>query len=235
MVKQIAADIKGGRWQLTHQAICIAVDGTLLDGQHRLLAIVESDCTVPVHLATNCPPECFTAIDTGHSRTAGDILKMEGVQNYVNIAAIIRIVHCYRTIPELVWVGEGARLSKQHILDYYRGDAATWDEVAYLALACHREGNVLVSAVGAFLYLYFRNGDHHQPKEYLKLYCTGAMLPLHHPILTFRNWQTANWRVASVKKAQTQLACHIKAYKAYRSGISIKTFRAPVVPPMPNL
>lgn len=40
-VKQMARDIKEGHWDSTHQGIAIASDGTLIDGQHRLLAIVE--------------------------------------------------------------------------------------------------------------------------------------------------------------------------------------------------
>jgi|688.fasta_scaffold431017_2 hypothetical protein len=237
MVKQLAADIKDGRWQLTPQTVSTATDGTLLDGQHRLMAIVESGCTVSMMLATDCPPECFAAIDTGHSRTPGDILKIEGVAHYTNVASIIRIVYCYSNMPGLVWVGQMHGLSKRHILDYYREDAERWQEVTRLVMSYASSPCVQVSAVGAFLYLYSReaNNDRHWSREYLRLFCTGEMLSSGHPILTFRNWQAANWKVAHVKKAQTQLACHLKAYKAYRDGMSMKQFRQPLIPPMPSL
>jgi|LakMenEpi03Aug12_release.lakeMendotaPanAssembly.Ray.scaffolds.fasta_scaffold601331_2 hypothetical protein len=40
VVEQYAKDIRAGNWTLTHQGIAFAKDGRLLDGQHRLEAIV---------------------------------------------------------------------------------------------------------------------------------------------------------------------------------------------------
>ena len=42
-VDTIAKDILAGDFDTTHQGIAIATDGTLLDGQHRLLAIVKAN------------------------------------------------------------------------------------------------------------------------------------------------------------------------------------------------
>lgn len=36
-VKKMAKDMREGHWDTTHQGIAIASDGTLVDGQHRLL------------------------------------------------------------------------------------------------------------------------------------------------------------------------------------------------------
>lgn len=45
-VKKMAKDMREGHWDTTHQGIAIATDGTLVDGQHRLMAVVESGVTV---------------------------------------------------------------------------------------------------------------------------------------------------------------------------------------------
>ena len=42
----IARDMKAGHWRLTHQGIAFDPAGVLIDGQHRLWAIVESDTTL---------------------------------------------------------------------------------------------------------------------------------------------------------------------------------------------
>lgn len=47
-VKTISRDMKAGAWKLTHQAICFGGDGKLIDGQHRLYAVVDADVTVPM-------------------------------------------------------------------------------------------------------------------------------------------------------------------------------------------
>lgn len=236
----IAADIRAGRWMLTPQTISIASNGILLDGQHRLTAIIRSGMAVPVMLATDCPPECFAAIDTGDSRTPGDLLKIEGASNYNYIGAIIRVVYFYNNYPNNVWNHNLGALSKQQLLEIYKSDPAGWASAAKQASANPKTAFLNVTAVGALLYLYSsakapRQDDAIAINDYLRLYRTGEMLSNGDPILAFRNWQVANHKIAYVKKPQTQLACHIKAYKYWRDGAQLKCFKVPQVPPMPQL
>lgn len=239
-VKQIANDILEGRWLLTPQTVSVGSDGRLLDGQHRLMAIASSEVAVQLMLATDCDPKCFAAIDTGQSRTPGDILKIEGASHYAHVGSIIRAVHLYRTIPGLVWVGGAAMLSKQQIIELYRSDPEGYETAAKLAKNGHTYPCVQVTAVGAFLYLYASDlaptaEDRQASREYFQLFCSGEMLSSGNPILTFRNWEAANWKISRVKQFQTQLACHIKAFKYWKDGVTMKQFKAPQIPPMPHL
>jgi hypothetical protein len=43
VVEKYAADILAGRWQLTHQGILLDARGYLIDGQHRLLAVLKAN------------------------------------------------------------------------------------------------------------------------------------------------------------------------------------------------
>lgn len=74
-----ARDMIAGRWQLTHQSVAIDQFGNIIDGQHRLTAIVQSGVTVNVYVATY--KEETTAlnkmIDRSRSRTAVDILQCQ--------------------------------------------------------------------------------------------------------------------------------------------------------------
>lgn len=233
LAAQIASDIRAGRWMLTPQTVSVATDGTLLDGQHRLMAIVQAGMPVELMLATDCPAECFSAIDTGQARSPGDILKIEGATCYSNVAAIIRLTHLYQTCPNNVWVGGLAAVSKQQLLAHYRKDAEAWQEAARFA---HRTGPFIqVTAVGALSYLCNRRKEGAEVDEYFRLYCSGEMLSSGNPILALRNYQAAQYRIAYVKRAQTQLACHIKAYTYWRDGASLKQFKTPGIPPMPQL
>lgn len=218
---------------LTPQTVSVATDGTLLDGQHRLMAIVQAGMAVELMLATDCPAECFSAIDTGQARSPGDILNIEGATCYSNVAAIIRLAHLYQTYPNNVWLGGLALVSKQQLLTLYRKNKEAWQEAARLA---KRTGPFIqVSAVGTFFYLCNQSKQRAEAEEYLKLYCSGEMLKSGNPILALRNYQAAQYRIAYVKRAQTQLACHIKAYTYWRDGVSLKLFKTPVIPPMPQL
>lgn len=234
-IRLFASDMACGRWLLTPQTVSITSDGRLLDGQHRLMAVALSGQSVPMMLATDCPPECFAAIDIGLARTPGDILKIEGSSSYNITAAAIRLVYCYKTHPHLVWVGQlGA--TKQQILNIYREDPDTWTEVVKFAVGFKNAPCVQVSAISAFLYLYHSSTvDRVLTRDYLNLYCTGEMLSSGNPILAFRNWQAAQYKIAQVKKAQTQLACHLKAYRYWKDDAQLKIFKQPQIPPMPQL
>lgn len=88
-VEKYKRAMEQGQWRLTHQGIAFAEDGydqngrhvakgTLLDGQHRLWAIVESGVTVPMMVTWAVDPETYTVIDVGARRTGGDTLFVLG-------------------------------------------------------------------------------------------------------------------------------------------------------------
>jgi len=64
-VERLARDMKAGRWRLTHQGIAFDTTGLLVDGQHRLWAVIEADVTVPMRVFFNEPPESRHVLDTG--------------------------------------------------------------------------------------------------------------------------------------------------------------------------
>lgn len=69
-----AADMRAGRWKTTHQGIAFDWDGFLLDGQHRLGAIVRIGQPVRLDIRIGCDPDTFDVLDTGHKRTANQLI-----------------------------------------------------------------------------------------------------------------------------------------------------------------
>jgi len=81
VVDRYARDMLMGRWKLTHQGIAIADDHTIIDGQHRLWAIIEAKLTVIMQVTTGLPLSSQDAIDGGLSRSARDVLALrEGIK-----------------------------------------------------------------------------------------------------------------------------------------------------------
>lgn len=70
-------DIAANKWNSTHQGIAFSKNGTLVDGQHRLHAIVHSGVTVPMLVFVDQPIESHTFIDGGKKRTMLDIIRLE--------------------------------------------------------------------------------------------------------------------------------------------------------------
>jgi hypothetical protein len=76
-VARLTADMKAGRWHLTHQGIAFDADGQLVDGQHRLTAVMQSGATVEMAVffyEGKAPP----GIDMAKSRSFGDELALSG-------------------------------------------------------------------------------------------------------------------------------------------------------------
>lgn len=67
--------IQRGEWKLSHQGIALAPDGRLLDGQHRLSAIVAAGRAVPMWVFRNVSPDAFAAMDRGNRRTLADVTR----------------------------------------------------------------------------------------------------------------------------------------------------------------
>jgi len=55
--------------------------GQMIDGQHRLQAIIESQSTFKMKIITGLDPNVRNIIDTGMKRSLSDILRMDGIDN----------------------------------------------------------------------------------------------------------------------------------------------------------
>lgn len=88
-VKRYAADMVTGKWWLNGEAI--KTNGVmLLDGQHRLEAIVMSGVTIETVFVDGLDTDSAISMDKGASRTIASWLKHEGIANAVSIGAIAR-------------------------------------------------------------------------------------------------------------------------------------------------
>lgn len=72
VVERYAQVMTLGDWLLTPEPIVIADTGRLLNGQHRLNAIIKSGANVRMFVVRNVSEQAFPAIDRGVSRTFSD-------------------------------------------------------------------------------------------------------------------------------------------------------------------
>lgn len=96
-VKSLARDMASGNWQENADAIRISPSGEVVDGQHRLYAIIESGVTLPLFIARNVNMRAQTTIDVGAKRTFADHLKMMGESNNNVLAAAVRALCLHNT------------------------------------------------------------------------------------------------------------------------------------------
>lgn len=96
-VEKLASDIAEGRWLMNGASIVFNGDGTLIDGQHRLSAIVKSGVSVDVLVVRGVSKSAMATVDANISRSAADVAKLRGYTNSNNLIAAARLFYGCKT------------------------------------------------------------------------------------------------------------------------------------------
>lgn len=71
-INWLSGQIERGEFLLTHQGIAFTESGRLVDGQHRLMAIVKANKPTKMLVATELDEDVFKVIDCGENRSLAD-------------------------------------------------------------------------------------------------------------------------------------------------------------------
>lgn len=85
----LCEEIRNGRWKFNGDAIRVATDGSLIDGQHRLEAVVQTGIPIETLMVSGLDPDVFDTIDGGARRSNGDTLSVAGEKSGRNLAAAL--------------------------------------------------------------------------------------------------------------------------------------------------
>ena len=84
--------MKKGKWFLTPEPIMYNEKGQLIDGQHRLHALVKYGKPLRFWVAHKVPQELFKYLNQGKSRTGFDSLTSAGYKNASTLAPVVRMI-----------------------------------------------------------------------------------------------------------------------------------------------
>lgn len=77
-VTRYAEAMKSNNWELTHSNPIAFQDGKLIDGQHRLSAVIEADVSLWMVVAEYSPDATIRGVDRAVPRTLADVLTFSG-------------------------------------------------------------------------------------------------------------------------------------------------------------
>lgn len=182
-VKQYADAMLAGEWHYNGEAIQVDWHGDLLNGQHRLKAIVMSGVTVKILFVYGIDPAVFDTYDSGAGRTAGDALGIDGVKYGKTIAAAARLIFAYERTGVPV-----ASFTVQPQTRAIRDIRARHDIEGSINAGGHTQGILTVSraSVVALHYL-FASADRHAADEFFVAFSHGEGLPAGDPVLALRS------------------------------------------------
>ena len=120
VVERLARDIKNGDWTPNHQGLAFDCNGVLLDGQHRLAAVVLAGQAILAPVWFNA---IRAGIDVGVTRNTADILTLEGELGKVTRHDLATLRALLRGVPGRQikrTVSEERKLLKMHrtAIDY---------------------------------------------------------------------------------------------------------------------
>lgn len=113
----LSREMATGNWKVA-EPIIIDWNGNLVDGQHRLWAVINADVTVDMLVVRGVDPEVFSVIDQGLLRSIGDLHHQIGGRNSNAVTSVASAMIRGITVPDSSknrWTRiEIARFAKEH-------------------------------------------------------------------------------------------------------------------------
>jgi hypothetical protein len=236
-VQQLADQIQRGEWQLTHQGIAFDEDDVLIDGQHRLAAIVRAGLTVPLTVTHGVPRTAFTVMDTGRKRTGRDALALAGEANATHMAATLRGLHLYLHAPNSAWSGGSSVTSNDQLLILLEKNPGVRDALTH-GIALNRACRITVTAATIGWYVTTEARPDIDQSAWKDGVVTGARLESGDPRLTLRNTMLSLAAGKTHRRrddSREHLLYYLKSWNAWVEGRTIKLLRRSPNETMPRI
>ncbi len=215
-VDSLAKEMKNGRWKVNGDTICLN-GSRLIDGQHRLHAVVVSGITIQSFVVTDLPSDVFDTKDVGKRRSPGDTLSVAGHLHSHRLASQVALIDAYCT----------SRADKQVHYSNTEIEAlvAKYPEAAE-SIQTKVSGKSLIppSVLDACHYLFSRK-DANQADEFVQKVVKGAGLDEGSPFYVLRERLVANSLSKSKLSRPYIMALCIKAWNAARAGKTMRYLR----------
>lgn len=219
-VKSYADDMCNGKWRFVGDPIKFAKDGRLIDGQHRLLAMVECGVTLKMAVVRGLDLEDQLVLDTGVRRSFGDHLKFLGEVNASYYGSIVRAV--------TVWNNDGSlryknRISFSRLEETYEKYPEIKDSLNVVRFANEMVRTGFVA--GGLVWWLLNQRDAAECGEFFYLVSTGEGLTKGDPIYALRRILLADVRKGRNRQTlppQNIAALMIKAWNKWRLGEKIE-------------
>jgi hypothetical protein len=214
-VDSYVRDITNGTWPVNGEAIKLARDGTVLDGQHRLKAIVIADSAVQSFIVVGLDPSAQETMDSGRKRTIGDAFALRGESNALVLAAIARRVWAWQhgdrrfNARYLATTAECTRLVAEHPELKRSAEIATRVRSSF--------PHIPQSILGVAHFL-FNALDADENTWFFQRLADGATLPLGHPILALRARVTSERVEGAGLPEGKHMAYLVRTWNAMRDG-----------------
>lgn len=202
-VEAYARDMADGEWVITGEAIQFDWFDRMIDGQHRLLAIIMSGVSIQFLVVRGLDPKAQKRIDSGIIRAFADQLKMANIPEPFSVASALRRIHLYENAAERVDFATG-KVTHAELEEAFDKHPEIVETVVKLKNSAPRIG----VPVSMLAFVHWLLGEHNSEKteEFFELFLRGANLALDDPILVLRD------RIRREREQYTQREFQVRAF-----------------------
>jgi hypothetical protein len=220
-VEKLANDMAKGNWYLTGDTIKFDNDGILIDGQHRLMAVIR--CGIPQQflVVRNVAKEAKIATDTGKPRVLSNVLEFDNCKNSKETAGITKAAYEFhygkQNLQRVTSHFEMIKFLNEHPEIH---ESASWN-------ASNRKFFGTIGPMPVWGTMHFTTGtiSHEMRDEYFSLF----KLPpqnAKHPITVARNTLTMNYKRGRFTASRNWVwAVAIKSWNAMVENREVSMFK----------
>jgi hypothetical protein len=211
------------QWQLNGQTIVFEA-GRLIDGQHRLRAVIKAGIAVAFLVVRGADSDSFETIDTGASRTLAHALSVEGIPSVHWVASAVRWISRWE---RGVINGPDITLTNREGLELIRRHPAILDSIRFVER--FRMPGVCTVSIRGFAHYVWSHADRDMADFVVERLATLHMLHQDDPIARGRARLEKLAREfpgsGGRNKARTQLEILFRTWQAHLTGRRLKMLK----------
>lgn len=209
IVNKYKAEMLAGMWRENGQPIIFDDNGSLVDGQHRLRAIMESNRAIKCLVVSNVKPIDAMTIDMGLSRTLGDLFVMNRLRNARLLSRTSKLLLIWTTkfnelTQKKTFTREIMNVHPQQVYAYYLQHRLEIDRICgefknHTPLTANISGAVL-----AFIYATLEKIDDERCYVFMGSFVTGNIKAAWPYMLTIRDALLSRKKQSGFRLTETE-------------------------------
>lgn len=217
LVARYGSFMKTGDWIGDNgETIKLTRSGALIDGQHRLRAIIRTGKTMKMCVCFNVHPKAFQTLDRGKRRTCADTLHIHGEVKTEALSSAITMVHQYKknTLRK-----RGSFLTPKQTMAFLHSNPSIRDSIAF-GFRFKVKSLFLSRSQAAFLHFIFSRKNNKKAETFLTNLMEGINIKRGDAIHTLHKKLLANCTNLLKMTKPERLAICIKAFNKWMEGES---------------
>lgn len=224
-IDEYVSQMRKGLWEIQNDDICFDWNGNLINGQHRLNAVIKYGKPVDMSFKFGLTPTVFSKMDSNKPRTSGDAYSIAGINNGNAKSAIVRFYMQYKRGKFFIYVDGKNRLGNNEILDFGLENEHKLNEVYNYTKKVFKSFKEIPMRYLGALYWKLSDIDQKSADDFFEKYRTGFGLSERHPIHVLRVKLMSDRNSVKKYPFSDKILWFVMAWNYYRQGKTITKFR----------